>query len=77
MATTRYCPSNGTEGEIFMSEFCERCRRWPDDPEAPDQCQIAGAALAFNINDPEFPAEWVSDDGGLTGRCTAFEPRDE
>ena len=70
-----YEPGSGSEGRWFMDQFCRRCRRWPDDPDAPDQCEIAGRALALRNDEPGYPAEWVSDATGENARCTAFEAR--
>lgn len=61
-----YRPSNGSEGEFFMAQFCEHCAR--DGEDSP--CFILGAAFAFNIGEEGYPAEWVQDEQGT--RCTAF-----
>lgn len=73
----RYRPSNGTEGEIFMERFCFRCTKFPDDPMAPDQCEILGNSFCYEIDDPKYPKEWIANDAsGLQDpRCTAFQPR--
>jgi hypothetical protein len=73
--TKLYRPSNGTEGMMFMAEFCERCERerlWRKDQDKYDGCQIAANSLVFNIGEDGYPAEWIEDDEGP--RCTAFEP---
>ena len=80
--TIPYRPSNGTEGELFMSQWCARCQRDRGSREADgDGCDIIAMTMAFNIRDPEYPKEWRQD--GLSGpRCTAFlaegaeEPQD-
>lgn len=59
----RYRPANGTEGDIFMESFCDRCVNGAD-------CEIQDATMAFDVDDPEYPAEWIEDDDGP--RCTAF-----
>lgn len=86
-----YRPSNGTEGEMFESEFCEHCERdraWREawqtdgDPGNVKGCDILARALAFGIDDPQYPREWVriamvDPVDGLPinwGKCTAFEP---
>lgn len=61
-----YRPSNGTEGDFFMAEFCFRCGR--DTEEKP--CKLLGNSLAYEIGDPEYPKEWITDEEG--SRCTAF-----
>jgi hypothetical protein len=69
-----YRPSNGTEGEMFMSDWCFRCERDKD-----GDCDILARTLAFNVDDPRYPKEWVckwapADDGFPLPipRCTAF-----
>lgn len=39
----KYRPSNGTEGMIFMDKFCD----------------IISNTMAYDINDPEYPKEWI------------------
>lgn len=63
-----YRPSNGTEGEIFMAVWCERCAL--DDPDG-DGCKIQARTLAFSIDHPEYPGEWNFTNAG-TPQCTAF-----
>ena len=67
-----YRPSNGVEGEIFMETFCSRCERdraYRDGTG--DSCPIIAATMAFDIDDPGYPKEWVlNDDDNPT--CTAF-----
>ena len=69
-----YQPSNGTEGECFTSEFCDRCRHMPEDTLANDQgyCSILMNAMIYEIKDAEYPKEWVYDAAGY-GKCTAFK----
>ena len=65
-----YRPSNGTEGDMFMAEWCERCSR--ANFSDPDQaCHINLRAMAFGIDAPEYPAEWQLSNGGAP-LCTAF-----
>lgn len=66
-APERYRPSNGSEGDWFMGKFCERCTRDADEDKP---CMIQGNALAFGIDDPDYPKEWVIGPQGPT--CTAF-----
>lgn len=71
--TKPYRPANGTDGDMFMAVFCNRCKfRETGD----DACPILIATMFANIGDPEYPKEWVVDEGdvfGKTSRCTAFE----
>ena len=71
-----YRPSSGTEGFIFTSKFCDRCKHDNYTDERPqDGCEILVRTLGYGIDDKEYPTEWVSDSSGP--RCTAFEARDE
>ena len=68
-----YRPANGTEGEIFMSHFCEKCKKDGYTDDTPEKgCQILAFSMAYEIGDPDYPAEWVYDKDGLP-TCTAFE----
>lgn len=62
----KYRPSNGTDGDCFMSQFCSHCTK--DTEENP--CEILGRSLAYSIDDPSYPTEWIEDERGP--RCTAF-----
>jgi len=75
-----YQPRNGTEADIFMDEFCWRCKKlssddWPDDEFAEVDCPILQDSYVYDKDDPHYPCEWRHD---RTGKpvCTAFEPRD-
>lgn len=69
---TPYRPSNGTEGEIFMTAWCGNCERDRDWQEGNgDSCEIACNAVAYHIDDLEYPKEWRCD-GPSGPRCTAW-----
>lgn len=68
-------PSNGTHGDIFMSEYCYRCVKFPHSPDAKNQCRIVLDTMAYDIDDPEYPKEWRYVNGKPT--CTAFKDREE
>lgn len=70
----KFQPSNGTHGDIFMSEFCYRCVKFPHDHDAKNQCRIVLDTMAFRIEDPEYPKQWCYVDGKPT--CTAFKSRE-
>lgn len=71
-ATIPWRPSNGTGGDIFYEGWCARCHR----EQGARRCNIFTRTLAFNMDDPEYPKEWVSDPDGYNPRCTAFrEPK--
>lgn len=62
-----YRPSNGTEGDIFMSEWCFQCAN--DSEESP--CRILGRVLGNSIGDPAYPSEWHYDADEIPV-CSAF-----
>lgn len=71
----KYRPSNGTEGDAFMTEFCYRCERDRAHQESggeQDGCPIIANSLAFSIDEPGYPGEWIVDVSGP--KCTAFIP---
>lgn len=61
-----YRPSTGTEGQFFMSAWCENCRR-------ESYCSILTNSMAFGVNDKGYPKQWVYGESGPT--CTAFEDK--
>lgn len=74
-------PSNGTEGEIFISGWCARCARdrmaregadWEECDDS-ELCEILTRTLACVIDDPDYPQEWRYDETGEPC-CTAFIP---
>lgn len=80
-AGKKYQPSNGTEGELFISGWCGECARDKaaregepleecDDNEV---CDIIGRTFAHDVNDPEYPVEWQYGKDGQPC-CTAFVP---
>jgi len=64
----KYRPSNGTEGEIFQSKWCNNCIH--DDFEAEKFCPIMGDTMAYDFDDPKYPEEWITDKKGP--RCINF-----
>jgi len=72
-----YRPSNGTEGMIFQEEFCDQCSK--DNPSletGAGGCEIMFRSMCHDVDDPEYPTEWVYDDNGEP-TCTAFSKRSE
>lgn len=69
IAIEKYRPSNGTEGLMFMEEFCERCIH--DDMENRLFCPIIARTMAYEIDHPKYPAEWIREDG--RPKCTKFK----
>jgi hypothetical protein len=63
-----YRPSNGTEGERFMSKYCYNCEHDNDQ----DGCPILMRTMIYDVHDKEYPVEWVtSDTDGAV--CVAYE----
>ena len=60
-----YRPSNGSEGIVFEGEFCEKC-------EHEMKCGIYLDVMRLDVDDPNYPKEWVQDDEGGNEKCTAF-----
>lgn len=67
---TPYRPSNGQEGDIFMSGHCQKCVR-----DENQDCPIIANSMAFEVGDENYPREWQWRDGQPT--CTAFEMRED
>ena len=68
-AGQKYQPSNGTEGVLFMENFCHRCTQ---DSDA-NPCPIIAYSMIYNVDDPEYPHEWQYGEDGQP-ICTAFKP---
>lgn len=71
----KYQPSNGTEGMMFCSKFCDRCIHQHPDPNHEKQCLILSATLCLSVSDPEYPVEWCYDENG-NPQCTAWQKWD-
>lgn len=68
-----YQPSNGTEGEIFMAAYCNRCKHDNLDPDTYEGgCEIIVRTMAFSPGDDDYPKEWCYGPDGQPV-CTAFE----
>lgn len=71
---TPYRPSNGTEGSGFTEGLCANCkadRAFRENPDQADGCPLLANSLAFNVNEPGYPKEWIWKDGEPTR--TAFD----
>lgn len=84
MKTRKYRPSNGTEGIAFDNAWCASCERdraWREDETKGEPCEILSRTFVHNIDDLEYPTEWVEDDVSYpqptNPRCTAFVPYQE
>lgn len=75
---TRYRPSNTTEGDAFYSRWCTHCER--DRANREDECaagcKILSLTMLFDVDDPEYPSEWVICERKIP-RCTAYVPEGE
>lgn len=73
METKLYRPSNGTEGMHFIATYCENCihEKWSHTQKKGDlQCEILSATMLYDLKDPEYPKEWIEEEG--IPRCTAW-----
>jgi len=78
-----YRPSNGTEGDIFRFNTCDRCihdHSWHTPPfEADESCPIIMDALAGEhsypnpLGPPQWEGRWMPE-GWQEARCTEFKP---
>lgn len=74
-----YRPSTGTEGVCFDIAWCDKCARDAkyraagENADAELGCPLIANALAFQIDHPQYPKEWVYGDDG-NPCCTAFTP---
>lgn len=69
-----YRPSNSSEGDWFMSKFCDKCAKFPVSTDAACQCQIFIKTLALHTSDKGYPKQWQYDDKGCPV-CTSFKDR--
>ena len=71
-AGKKWRPSNGTEGEIFIEEYCHNCIC--DDPENELYCSIIAQSMAYDIDEEQYPSEWqIGKDGQPT--CTNYKQK--
>lgn len=70
----KYRPSNGTEGEYFIEEHCMNCIHMDPNPEGVKQCDILLRSMVYDIEEKEYPTEWVYKDGEPT--CTSWQKWD-
>ncbi|HDY89861.1 MAG TPA: hypothetical protein ENH82_17305 [bacterium] len=61
----KYRPSNGTEGMIFMDEFCDKCYH-----DRNEDCEIIVLTMGLEIEHKDYPLEWIYI--GETPTCTKF-----
>lgn len=68
----KFKPSNGTEGDMFISMWCDECVHDANDTLA--TCDILLLSMVWGTEDPEYPKEWTFDDDGQP-ICTNFNER--
>ena len=64
-----YMPSNGTEGDIFISKYCSNCRKekyYHTQKDGDRKCRIFTSTMI----ESSVP-EWIIEDGNPT--CTSFD----
>jgi len=66
-AGQKYRPSNGTEGDMFMYQYCRRCRKY-------DNCDLVSLSILHDVDDPEYPEEWQYGENGQPV-CTELEKK--
>ena len=69
-----YRPSNGTEGMIFVSNWCENCihGKYEHTGDTNDNpCEILTRSYFYDIKDKEYPKEWIYNDKDIP-TCTSF-----
>lgn len=64
-AGRKWRPSNGTDFDLFSAAMCHNC-------QGKDSCMIVPLTKAFNVDDEDYPEDWVINDAGQP-TCTAFE----
>lgn len=67
-----YRPSNGTEGDYFMEDFCFQCAK---DNGEDLLCDILADTFCYDVDHRLYPKQWVQEDDYTNPRCTAFEQR--
>ena len=68
-----YRPSNGTEADLFMDEFCSKCAKNPISINAKKQCNILGRMMSLSTDDKNYPAQLIIINDKPV--CTAFKDR--
>lgn len=64
-AGKKWCPSNGTEGDMFQEMYCRKCQK-------NEVCEILTYSFFFDIDHENYPEELqIGNDGQPT--CTSFK----
>lgn len=71
--TMPWRPSNGSDGEVFRCQFCDRCEK---DRYESHPCGIFTRTMIYDVDDPKYPKQWIENIGvpwnERDPRCTAF-----
>ena len=59
MRTEKYSPSNGTEGDIFIAQWCNSCAFYKNEDD--EYCETLGLTFALDVDDSDYPVEWTYD----------------
>jgi len=72
-----YRPANGTDGLIFMENWCERgCLKFTSIGQYTKSCDILERSFCYDIDDPGYPSEWIYGENGKPC-CTEYRNGDE
>lgn len=66
-----YRPSNGTEGDMFMDNFCYQCIHENPKENGSPKCEIITLVMCYDTKDKEYPKEWCYDENEKP-TCTKF-----
>ena len=67
MELKKYRPSNGTEGDCFMSRFCYHCLHEQyliTGKDEDKKCNILSSSMIYGIDEDGYPSEWTYDREG-------------
>lgn len=72
----KYRPSNGTEGDGFMENFCYQCiHDNPDYNARSPRCEIMTLTMCLGVDDNDYPSEWQYDENDRP-TCTKWKKWD-
>lgn len=70
----KYQPSNGSEGSMFMSFYCENCKHEQylnTGVETDKKCDILSRSMILDVKDENYPEELTFDEEDQP-TCTKF-----
>lgn len=71
----KYRPSNGSEGDWFINEYCMNCIHENPSQESKHKCDILTFTFCLDLNDKDYPSEWTYNEKHEP-ICTAFSKWD-